>query len=271
MPAKNHGYFLAKVTGDEPEGGHVKSHVYEKLEQFFERNSKPRADAEGTGGPRLPHLVSFAKCLRYSEANIAILEAEIEDSGRLQAQYPEVYANLLTCAHQRDNRTPLEYGQDLVASWVFEDVFYRYLRDRLPHSGMNVKLSGADRRREILSSANVSASSDYLLSFNGRDAYLELVNDYHGYWAKNLQCDLRDSKWDHLCRLASPDRPSLLLGLDLTNNKYFLMNVRESQDVRFLPSHLPYGGKPAYSISLRNRLRDFTFGGMLAALQGELA
>lgn len=245
----------------------MKSNVYRKLEQFFERNPKNATAVEGNDSPRQPHLVSYAKQFRYPAANIAILEAEIEDPGSLQARYPEVYANLLDCAHQRDGRKPLEYGQDLVASWVLEDVFHDHLR----HFGMDVKLSGADRQRRILSSSEVSASSDYLLSCSGREAHLELVSDYNGYWAKNLQCDLRDSKWDHLCRLASPDRPSLLLGLDLADNKYFLVNVRERQDVRFIPSHQPYGGKPVYSISLKNRLRDFTFGGMIAALKGELA
>lgn len=245
----------------------MKSNVYRNLELFFENNPVAYIDTEEADCRQTPCLVAIAKYFGYSAANIAILEADIEDDGSLRAQYPVTYANLLTCRHHRDNRTPLAYGQDLVASWVFEDYFHHYLNN----SGIHVTLNGKDKNREILKDSNVNADSDYVLSLNGHEAYLELVNDYGGYWARYHKCDLRDFKWDHLCRLASGNCPSLLLGLDFAGNKYFLKNTKDPQDVIYIPSHRPYGGKPAYSIALKNGLRNFTFDDLIASIRGELA
>lgn len=33
--------------------------------------------------------------------------------------YPDTFSNLNSCGHNRDARTAIEYGQDLVASWLF--------------------------------------------------------------------------------------------------------------------------------------------------------
>lgn len=245
----------------------MKSNIYGKLELFFEKNPVTYIDTEEADCRQTPCLIAIAKYFGYSAANIAVLEADIEDAGTLRAQYPATYTNLLTCKHNRDNRTPLAYGQDLVASWVFEDYFHHYLN----RSGIHVTLYGKDKNREILKNSNVNADSDYILSLNGREAYLELVNDYGSYWARNQKCDLRDSKWNHICRLASGNRPSLLLGLDFAGNKYFLKNTKDPQDVTYVPSHRPYGGKPAYSIALKNCLRDFTFDDLIASIRGALA
>lgn len=244
----------------------MKSNVYRNLELFFENNPIAYIDTEGAGCRQTPCLIAIANHFGYSDPNIAILKADVNDAKTFQVQHPDTYKNLLTCTHHRDNRTPLAYGQDLVASWVFEDYFHHYLN----HSGIQVTLNGKDKNREILKDSNVNADSDYILSLNGREAYLELVNDYSGYWARNNKCDLRDSKWDHLCGLASEDRPSLLLGLDFAGNKYFLKNTKNKQNVTKISSHQPYGGKPAYSIALGNCLRNFTFNDLIASIQGEL-
>lgn len=245
----------------------MKSNVYRNLELFFENNPVAYIDTEEADCRQTPCLVAIAQYFNYSAANIAILQADIEDDRTLRTRYSATYENLQTCTHLMDGRTPLAYGQDLVASWVFEDYFHHYLK----HSGIHVDLNGRDKNRKILKDSMVSADSDYILSLDGHEAYLELVNDYSGYWARNKKCDLRDSKWNHLCRLASEDRPSLLLGLDFAGNKYFLKNTKDPQDVTKIPSHRPYGGKPAYSIALQNSLRDFTFDDLIASIRGELA
>lgn len=244
----------------------MKSNVYRNLELFFENNPVAYIDTEEADCRQTPCLIAIAKYFGYSAANIAILEADVNDAETFRAQHTDTYENLLTCTHHRDDRTLLEYGQDLVASWVFEDYFHHYLNN----SGIQVTLNGKDKNREILEGSNVNADSDYVLSLEGHEAYLELVNDYKGYWARNHKCDLRDSKWNHLCQIARGNRPSLLLGLDFAGNKYFLKNTKDPQDVIYIPSHWPYGGKPAYSIALKNSLRDFTFDDLIASIRGEL-
>ena len=65
-------------------------------------------------------LVEVARGLDYIQDNLLILEGDIQ---ALQNLFPETYRNIMSCQHHRDNRTPLEYAQDLVASWLVEDSF----------------------------------------------------------------------------------------------------------------------------------------------------
>ena len=61
-------------------------------------------------------LCDYAIQFGYDESNIVILEGDIN---RLQANHIEIYNNLLSCNHHSDSRTPLQYAQDLVATWIF--------------------------------------------------------------------------------------------------------------------------------------------------------
>ena len=67
-------------------------------------------------------LSQLARRYRYAEDNICILEGDLQ---KLREQFSETYENLCSCTHQADQRSPLKYGQDLVASWLVEDVFLR--------------------------------------------------------------------------------------------------------------------------------------------------
>lgn len=102
----------------------MKSNIYEMLERFFDET-----------------MINIAKKMGYSEENIIILENNEE---KLKRDYEDVYNNLKSCRHNRDGRTEMEYAQDLVCSWIFED----YLIYNLKLSGLNVELSGADFERK---------------------------------------------------------------------------------------------------------------------------
>ena len=69
-------------------------------------------------------LVEVARRLGYSQDNVLILQGDLQ---ALQNSFPETYRNIMSCRHHRDNRTPLEYAQDLVASWLVEDSFLEIL------------------------------------------------------------------------------------------------------------------------------------------------
>jgi hypothetical protein len=79
----------------------MKSNIYVMLENFFDES-----------------MVNIARQMGYSEDNILILENNIN---KLMVDYPDVYDNLKSCRHNRDSRTEIEYAQDLVCSWIFED------------------------------------------------------------------------------------------------------------------------------------------------------
>lgn len=185
-----------------------------------------------------PDLVEKAKSYNYPESSVCILKGnELE----LQQQFPETYNNLLSCRHNRDTRTPFEYGQDLVASWLFED----FLMENLTNAGLVVSAAGADKTREVLPHTKVSSSSDCVVSYNGKERLLELMSDYTGYWAKNGKIELRDAKFKKM-----QDSKSLFLGVSTMDNKFILLDIGEDFESKFIPSYFLYGYKPAYSIKL---------------------
>ena len=89
-------------------------------------------------------LVSKAKELGYKEENILILKGQ---ENELKSQYSECYDNIQSCRHNRDTRTPMEYAQDLVASWIFEDYIVKKIQE---NPLLEILLAGADKKREIL-------------------------------------------------------------------------------------------------------------------------
>ncbi len=195
-----------------------------------------------------PDLIEKAKSYGYPESSVCILEG---DMTILERQFPEAYKNLLSCNHHRDRRTPLEYGQDLVASWLFED----YLMENLQAQGISVSGAGADKNREVLSNAKVSASSDCLVCYKGKQRLLELMSDYTGYWARYKKMELRDSKFTKM-----QESQSLFLGVSTVDHKYLLLDMSGDFDYSFIPSYFLYGGKPAYSIKLSpSLLKDLDF------------
>jgi len=183
-------------------------------------------------------LINKAIELNYSESNKVILSG---DDIKLKNNYPVVYENLKSCRHNRDSRTIMQYGQDLVASWIFEDDLLK----KLITLGLSIEGAGADRERQILTNSRVSSSSDFLISLNGREVKLELMTDYSGYWSKTKQLDLRDSKYLKMKR-----ENSILLGISLCDSKYVVIDFDKEVSAEYIPRHFPYGNKPAYKIYL---------------------
>lgn len=196
-------------------------------------------------------LCDYARSLGYDESNILILKGEIDN---LKNNYSNIYQNLLSCRHHSDRRTPLEYGQDLVASWVFEDLFIQEMRS----NKLNIQLAEADRTRLILSNQRTSADSDYLIRTNGgNEITMELVNDYTDFWFRTHKLHLRDNKY-----LRLQQNHSLLLAIALSPHahKFTLFDFRQDIPAKWIPSHFPYGGKPAYELSVADgSLYDFSF------------
>ena len=66
----------------------------------------------------LGDLIPIAVSLHYPDSSICVLKGDINV---LKRDFPQTYSNLTSCNHNKDNRTFIEYGQDLVASWIYED------------------------------------------------------------------------------------------------------------------------------------------------------
>lgn len=204
-------------------------------------------------------IIKTAEDLNYSESNILILKGEKE---LLKAKYPQIYNNLLSCNHHRDNRTFIEYGQDLVASWLFEDKIVETLRN----NSIDINLAGADRNREILSNSKVSSSSDTTITINNISIPLEIMSDYTGYWTRTKRIDLRDDKYLRMVR-----SKSLFLGISTKDRKFVLLDFRTPLNSSYSPYHQPYGGKPCYTIHLNlNELFDFNISNLINILNKKI-
>ena len=185
-------------------------------------------------------LAEVAQSLHYDESNIVILEG---DEIRLREEFPQVYNDLLSCRHHADGRTPLQYGQDLVASWLFEDMFLWAFKKT---EKLTIKLDGADKKRIILPSAKTSAASDYLVSTaHGSSRKLELMCDYKDFWSNNGKLHLRDEKYTKM-----KASQSILIAVSVTLKKFAIFDFARSIPAKFLTSHRPYGGKPVYEMDI---------------------
>lgn len=183
-------------------------------------------------------LTDIAKKLKYTEDNILVLQG---NTAQLQVQFPEIYKNMQSCKHHADRRSPIEYAQDLVASWIFEDYFVEHFTS----DKYTISLSGADKKRKILASSKTSAASDYLISSDKETVKMELMNDYTGFWIKTHKLHLRDDKYNKL-----KDTQSLLLAVATTTKQFVLFDFRKAIPSRYIASHFPYGGKPAYELTI---------------------
>lgn len=190
----------------------------------------------------------FARSMKYPESSICVLgcnESELKD------KFPLVYENLLSCSHNRDKRGVMEYGRDLVASWLFED----YIIHGLSECGLEIGKNGTDRNREILSSNNVSHTSDCTVRVNGKERCVELMCDYSGWWKRTGNVDLRDHKYEVMAQ-----ENSMLLGISFADKSYFLIGDMASEKAQYIPQHKPYGNKPAYRINVtENDLKPIDF------------
>ena len=183
-------------------------------------------------------LTDVARSYGYSEDNILILEGNLKG---LKERFPDTYRNLLSCSYNADQRALLGYARDLVASWLIEDSFLLLFA----RCGFNASLSGTDRGRKILPHAWVSSSSDFTLTWNGQTRKLELMNDYTGFWSRNHVLHLRNNKYQKLYQ-----EGSLFLAVSIPTREFALYDFRSTPMARYIPSHPPYGGKPAYELSI---------------------
>jgi hypothetical protein len=181
-------------------------------------------------------ICNFAKTMNYPESSICVLKGDIEE---LKNKFPDIYSNLISCEHNRDKREPIEYGRDLVASWLFED----YIIWNLSKQNLDITKNGTDKKREILQSSNVSHSSDCLVCNNDNKRSVEIMCDYSGWWKKTHNVDLRDRKYMELSK-----ENSILLGISFIDKSYFIMSDLKEVNTIYIPEHKPYGNKPAYRI-----------------------
>lgn len=207
------------------------------------------------------NLINIALILKYSEDNICILKGDLET---LKSKFPETYSNLISCAMHKDNRDIIEYGRDLIASWIMEDFIFLSFKAK----GYKIKLHGADKKRKVLPSSKTKTDSDFELIIEDEDMYspldfkIELMCDYTGYWERTKKVDLRNNKFVKMCK-----ERVIFLGISVPlYNEYNREDKRENKDdflkyflidfcyktpiATHIEHYKPYGGKSIYQIDL---------------------
>lgn len=217
--------------------GENMSRIFEKLSDFFPIS-----------------LVNLAIKLKYSEDNILVLKGDEES---LKTKYPETYANILSCEHEKDERTFMEYAKDLVSSWLFED----FLVAKFRQLGFTLTLSGNDKNRKILNQFTVSTNSDAVFEHGSKKMKIEIINDYTGFWAKNKCLHLRDRKFNKLLA-----EHAYLLAISIVEKTFFVLPINEGTENKYISSHKNYGGKPAYEIPITFGFKEFKISSIIKEL-----
>ena len=185
------------------------------------------------------NLCDLARELGYRNDNICVLTG---DAITLQRLFPDTYNCIMSCTHNRDDRFPIQYAQDIVASWLFED----YLVSSFSNLGRRLVLTGGDRDRILLRNSQVSSASDCVYISPTRSLKVEIMNSYTPFWKTYRRLHLRDSKYNQLC-----NEHGVLLCIDMSDNSFAIIDFTQNgPHARRILNHRPYGGKTAFEISL---------------------
>lgn len=197
--------------------------AYKGLTKFFDRN-----------------LSELAARLGYGQDNLYVLSG---DEQNLRQSFPEIYNNILSCVKNMDKRGPMEYAQDVVASWLFED----YLVAKFRSLGRTLKLVGGDRERKLLPHSKVSSNSDCVYNPTGdKKLKVEIMNSYTKFWKDRKCLHLRNDKYAQLCK-----EKGVLLCVDASDRTFAVIDfTKEEPSAKLILEHKQYGGKPAYELSL---------------------
>lgn len=96
----------------------------------------------------------------------------------------------------KDSRTSVEYGIDLIYGWLAEDMVAQFLTK----NGFGVKRTGVDSERKFLKSSQIKSDLDISVLHQGVWKQFDIYFDSNGYWYKYNKIDIRESKWKELQR-----------------------------------------------------------------------
>jgi hypothetical protein len=176
-------------------------------------------------GFSLRDFVLFYKDQKFKDTNLdkAVLFSNLL-LDRLTKDEASYLSSKLNLPH-KDNRTPIEYGKELVISWLIEDIVSKYLI---------LSANGADAERDFLNESEIKYASDFLI--NGR--HLELYVSWTTYWTSVGKIDLRLDKYLNLL-----ENRALLLGISILDKKFFLMDFSKND----------YGFQQEYNLHWKKR------------------
>jgi hypothetical protein len=137
-------------------------------------------------------IIAVMKQFGYSDENFAIMSGDLN---YLQQYSPDLFNELAFRTRGRtDTRNKLQYYQDLVAGWIYEDIVRAVIEKQ--DKDLKIELNGADSAREV-KVRKVTNDADYKVIYKGKELLLELVMSHTGS-AERDGLNFRNNKRSHL-------------------------------------------------------------------------
>ena len=121
-------------------------------------------------------MINKANELGYGEFLILVLKGDVET---LCKKYNSLWNNLKECKYQMDNRDPIEFGRDIIASWMFEDCVVGALKS----SGLKMSYGKDYPTRKRFVSRVDKLDTSVTIDAPNHNFQLEIRCDYVGAWS----------------------------------------------------------------------------------------
>tara|TARA_Y100000004_G_scaffold195276_1_gene261871 strand:- start:104 stop:1258 length:1155 start_codon:yes stop_codon:yes gene_type:complete len=162
--------------------------------------------------------------------------------------YKELSEKLQGNEHHKDFRNDLQFARNLIIGWLLEDFVYIYLKKQ----GVDIQRTGNDSGRKLLKGHLASGEPDLLAKLNGYKLWIEVIanfptKNYDSFWEEKGYFDLRDYKLKNLKLKSKTDR-TIVLGLNVAQQKYFTMQVTEALEGRPFSPEEKFGNKNTIKI-----------------------
>lgn len=193
-------------------------------------------------------IVNKAHKLGYGEVFISLLNGDEET---VVQKYNSIWNTLKQSHYQREGRTPMEFGRDLTASWLFEDCVLGVLKV----NGVNVSYGQDYINRKVFTSRVDKLDTNVTIYVGGKSHSLQIRCDHKLAWSKTNIMYLTESKFKKMKK-----RNALMLGFSTVDGKMIVMDNSCTKNATYIESYEPYGGRPVWAINISDyAISDFTF------------
>lgn len=192
-------------------------------------------------------VLQKANELGYGEFLISVLKGDVET---LERKYNSVWDTLKNCKHQIAGREPLDYGKDMIATWMFEDCVVGALRK----SGLNISYGKDYLTRKKFTPRPDKLDTSVIITTSEGNFNLIIRCENTGAWTRTNTIILREPQYKKL-----KNKKTILMALSTVDNKLILLNHGDISEAIHIDSYEPYDGKSVYSLILPNTaVRKFT-------------
>ena len=183
-------------------------------------------------------IINKANELGYGEFLMSILKGDKEI---LEQKYNSLWNTLKICTYYTENKDPIEFGRDMVATWMLEDCVLGALKK----SGVDISYGKDYLTRKRFTTNADKLDNTIIINTPTKTISLFIRCDYTGAWTREGTLVLRESQYKRI-----KDKKMILMGLSTIDNKLILLNHTSLSNVTHIESYEPYYGKPVYSLNI---------------------